>query len=233
MPPARLPLMETSENTATPSPAPAATARRSGRERRAPEKFQPEITVAPKRKRAADDEDGDDDAENHNPAAAAEGEGTDQEDEEMSDDLSDEEDEDSPDEEEQRAARRQKKKASNKKTTKANAASRSRKPASKKPKINGATPASGGVAQSINVVGLPSRPKPKKTARVITGDRRDGDGLYGMRSARASWRAVADAILQLPSLVRATLRMTSRASGTKSTRQTARLPSQIWSTVSC
>lgn len=232
MPPARLPLMETSENTATPSPAPAAMARRSGRERRAPEKFQPEITVAPKRKRAADDEDGDDDAENRNPAVA--GEGADSEDEEMSDDLSDsEDDEDSPDEEEQRAARRTKKKASNKKTTKANAAPRSRKPASKKPKINGATSASGGVAQSINVVGLPSRPKPKKTARVITGDRRDGDRLYGMRNATASLRAAADATSQLPSLVRATLRMMSRASGTKNTRQTTRLPLQIWSIVSC
>ncbi|PSR81220.1 hypothetical protein BD289DRAFT_45045 [Coniella lustricola] len=179
MPPARPPLMETSENTATPSPAPAAAARRSGRERRMPEKFQPEVVVAPKRKRAVDDED-DDDAENHNPEAG-EGDGNDQ-DEEMTDDLGDEEDNededvDSPDEEERRAARRPKKKASNN-NKKATSNAVRRKAAFKKPKINGATLESGGVAQSINVADLPSRPKPKKTARVVTGDRRDGDGLY-------------------------------------------------------
>ncbi|KAJ4388596.1 cohesin complex subunit [Gnomoniopsis smithogilvyi] len=150
--------METSENTATPSPTPAATARRSGRERRAPEKFRPEVTVAPKRKRGDDD---DDDAENQHPA----GEGDGDEDEAMSDgNNSDEaEDDDSPDEEEERAARRQKKR---------NGASRTRKPpAAKKPKTNGTVP-----AQSMSI---PSRPKAaKKTARVVTGDRRDGDGVY-------------------------------------------------------
>ncbi|KAF3770730.1 STAG-domain-containing protein [Cryphonectria parasitica EP155] len=160
MPSARPPLMDTSENTATPSPAPASTARRSGRERRAPEKFQPEAGAASKRKRGEDD---DDDVENHNPAA----------DDEESDEMSEDDDsdgEDTPDEEEQRAARRQK----NKKGA-SSQPSRSRKPAAKKPKINGAGPA--GVAHS-NSVGLPSRPKPKKTARVVTGDHRDGDGVY-------------------------------------------------------
>lgn len=160
MPPTRPPLMETSENTATPSPAPAATARRSGRERRAPEKFRPEVTSAPKRKRGEDD---DDDVENHNPDAA-----------EVEDEAISDEDEDSPDEEEQRAARRRSKKKG------ASQASRSRKPAAKKPKINGAAPAT---AQSINV-GLPSRPKPKKTARVVTGDQRDGDGVFGKERER-------------------------------------------------
>lgn len=160
--------METSENTATPSPAPAngAARRRSGRERRAPEKFQPEVATAPKRKRAEDD----DDDENQDPdqaAAAAD------EDEDMSDDDDEDSAEDSPDEEEQRAARRQQK--SKKKG--ASQPSRAKKPAAKKPKINGAAPAAA-TAQSISV-GLPSRPKPKKTARVVTGDRRDGDGVYG------------------------------------------------------
>lgn len=158
MPLVRLPLMETSENTATPSPTPAATARRSGRERRAPEKFQPEASAAPKRKRDDVDGDIDGDAENHNPAAG-------DEDEPMTDDEDDNnEEEDSPDEEEQRAARRQKKRSS---------ASRARKPpASKKPKINGSAP-----SQSL---AIPSRPKTaKKTVRVVTGDRRDGDGVYG------------------------------------------------------
>ncbi|CAN8095670.1 unnamed protein product [Discula destructiva] len=153
--------METSENTATPSPTPAATARRSGRERRAPEKFQPEATVAPKRKRDdADpdaDADADDDAENQNPAGA-------DEDDLITDDNNEDDAEDTPDEEEQRAARRQKKRGA--------ASSRARKPpAAKKPKINGSAH-----AQSISI---PSRPKTaKKTARVVTGDRRDGDGVY-------------------------------------------------------
>lgn len=162
--PARPPLMETSENTATPSPAPAngASRRRSGRERRAPEKFQPEVTTAPKRKRAEDEEDD----ENHDPTDAAA-----DEDEAMSDDDDDDDAaEDSPAEEEQRAARRQQKKKG------ASQAPRAKKPAAKKPKINGAAPPA--TADSISV-GLPSRPKPKKTARVVTGDKRDGDGVYG------------------------------------------------------
>lgn len=154
--------METSENTATPSPTPAATARRSGRERRAPEKFRPEVPIAPKRKRGDDD---DDDAENQHPA----GEGDGDDDEAMSDGNDDDAEDDSPDEEEERAARRQKKR---------NGASRTRKPpAAKKPKTNGTAP-----AQSMSI---PSRPKTaKKTARVVTGDRRDGDGVYGEDRSR-------------------------------------------------
>lgn len=159
--PVRLPLMETTENTATPSPAPTAdTRRRSGRERRVPEKFQPEVTIAPKRKRGSDE----DDVENQNP--------------DEDDDVDEDEDEDmpsedeaSPDEDEERAARPKRKKP----TTTSSRPSRAKKPAAKKPKINGTAPAN---APSITV-GLPSRPKPKKTARVITGDARDGDGVYG------------------------------------------------------
>lgn len=47
---------------------------------------------------------------------------------------------------------------------------RARKPAVKKPKTNGAA----------HAASLPSRPKAKKTARVITSDHRDGDGIFGM-----------------------------------------------------
>lgn len=148
MPPVRLPLMDASENTATPSPAPTAR-RRSGRQTRAPEKFQPEPTIAPKRKRGAQDEE--DDAENHDP-------------EEDHVDLSEEDVEESSAEEDR--PRTKKKPASQ--------PSRAKKPAAKKPKINGAGP----IKSSISV-GLPSRPKPKKTARVVTGDARDGDGVYG------------------------------------------------------
>lgn len=139
--------METSENTATPSPAPAAR-RRSGRQTRAPEKFQPETTIAPKRKRGAQDEE--DDVENHDP--------------EDDEEESSEDPEDSPAEEER--SRPKKKPASQ--------PSRAKKPALKKPKVNGTAPA--GASMSI---GLPSRPKPKKIARVVTGDARDGDGVYG------------------------------------------------------
>lgn len=154
--------METTENTATPSPAPTAdTRRRSGRERRIPEKFQPEVTIAPKRKRADEDED----VENQNPDDQGEEEEVDDEDEDMPS-----EDEASPDEEEERAAARAKRKKSA-----TSRPSRAKKPAAKKPKINGTAPSN---APSITV-GLPSRPKPKKTARVITGDARDGDGVYG------------------------------------------------------
>ncbi|KAK7749720.1 cohesin complex subunit [Cytospora paraplurivora] len=139
--------MDASENTATPSPAPTAR-RRSGRQTRAPEKFQPEPTIAPKRKRGAQDEE--DDVENHNP-------------EEDDDDLSEEDVEESSAEEDR--PRTKKKPASQ--------PSRAKKPAAKKPKINGAGP----IKSSISI-GLPSRPKPKKTARVVTGDARDGDGVY-------------------------------------------------------
>lgn len=202
--------METSENTATPSPTPAATARRSGRERRAPEKFRPEVTVAPKRKRGDDD---DDDAENQHPI----GEGDGEEDEAMSD-GEDDEDNDSPDEEEERAARRQKKR---------NGASRARKPpAAKKPKTNGTAP-----TQSMSI---PSRPKAaKKTARVVTGDRRDGDGVYGevmSRNEIARENRFADAInSKLTFSDRATTPMTSRVDGTRNTGQTTRRLSRILS----
>lgn len=151
MPVARLPLMDTSENTATPSPAPASR-RRSGRQTRVPEKFQPEITIAPKRKRGEQDEE--DDVENHDP------EGEEEDDESTEDDA-----DDSPAEEER---------AKPKKKRTASQQSRAKKPAAKKPKINGAGPAASALS-----LGLPSRPKAKKSVRVVTGDRRDGDDVYG------------------------------------------------------
>lgn len=151
MPVVRLPLMDTSENTATPSPAPASR-RRSGRQTRVPEKFQPEITIAPKRKRGEHDEE--DDVENHDPEG-----------EEVDEESSEDDADDSPAEEER---------AKPKKKRTASQQSRAKKPATKKPKINGAGPG----AASITL-GLPSRPKAKKSVRVMTGDRRDGDGVYG------------------------------------------------------
>src|SRR4051812_43215275 len=68
MPYSRPPLMETSDNTATSSPAPTSTARRSGRVTKAPSKFATDAPAAAKRKRAADqDDDDDEDGENESP----------------------------------------------------------------------------------------------------------------------------------------------------------------------
>lgn len=194
--------METSENTATPSPAPTAdTRRRSGRERRVPEKFQPEITVAPKRKRGDDE---DEDVENQNP---------DEEVDEDEEDVPSEDEEASPDEEEERAARPKRKKPT------ASRPSRAKKPAAKKPKINGIAPAS---APSITV-GLPTRTKPKKTARVITGDARDGDGVYGEYTPPTCEELHADAT-QPTSLDLGTPKKSLRAGGTRNTNPTTKRP---------
>lgn len=205
--------METSENTATPSPGPANGAnsrRRSGRERRVPEKFHPEVTIAPKRKR----DDGDDE-ENQDPENADQHD--DDDDEDMSDDVDDDDDEDSPDEEEQREARRQQKKKKS-----ASQTSRAKKHTAKKPKINGTAPPA--TAQSISV-GLPSRPKPKKTARVVTGDGRDGDGIYGeyLRSRRVEVMLLTRHPQPTYSGP-ATTRTMLRAGGTKNTGRTTRRP---------
>lgn len=215
MPSARPPLMETSENTATPSPAPApangtaSSRRRSGRERRAPEKFQPEVTIAPKRKR------GDEDDENHDPDIGEDADAAMSDNVDEDDDDDDDQDgaEDSPDEEEQRAARRQKKKKG------ASQPSRAKKPAAKKPKINGTAPAT---AQSISV-GLPSRPKPKKSARVVSGDKRDGSGVYGKDSQCGRVITHTDA-KQRTSSGLATMLTMLRAGGTKNTEQIMKRP---------
>jgi hypothetical protein len=156
MPPARPPLMESSENVgvASSSPAPAASAadpasrRRSGRVSRAPAKFEPDATTT-KRKRGAaghDDEDGGDE-ENEVP--------------DLTEDVSDEED-DEDDDGSGAAPRQQRRKKG------PQARGGARKPAAKKPKING-------TAMS-HASSLPSRPK--KTTRVAI-DVQGGNGLYG------------------------------------------------------
>jgi cohesin complex subunit SA-1/2 len=138
--------MESSDNNATPSPSATDSRRRSGRVVRAPRKFSPD-NAASKRKRGLENDD-DEDAENDAPEDA--------EDEELSDGGADES--------EDEAAPRVKK-------TKAKA----KKPAAKKPRVNGDTPAavSGSLAPAVR---LPNRPR--KTVRVAIA-RRDGDGLYG------------------------------------------------------
>ncbi|KAL2256910.1 hypothetical protein VTK26DRAFT_930 [Humicola hyalothermophila] len=150
MSPGRQPLMETSDNNATSSPAPTSTARRSGRVTKAPAKFTPDAPAATKRKRSTDQDDNED-AENESPDEA----------DEASDDHDDDADESAA--EGTRRASKKKKPSSQ--------AGKARKPAAKKPKINGNAPAQ----EPIAAAQLPSRPK--KAARVAIA-RPDGDGLY-------------------------------------------------------
>jgi len=141
--------MEGSDNGATsPLAGDAASRRRSGRVVRVPDKFAPEVTLNVKRKRGADlddeDEDEDEDEENEAPA----------DDEQPSDgDDAEPGDEDAP-------PRRRRNKPSSQ-------LARSKKPAAKKPKTNGAS--------SGHPANLPSRPK--KAVRVAIVE--EGDGLYG------------------------------------------------------
>lgn len=98
--------------SATASPEPESSRRRSGRVVRAPEKFSPEPVTAPKRKRHDDDDEGNDD----------------------DDILSDATMSDAADSDEERPRARPKKR------TGASQGSRARKPAIKKPKTNGVAP---------------------------------------------------------------------------------------------
>ncbi|KAI1138576.1 STAG-domain-containing protein [Hypoxylon sp. FL0543] len=156
MSPSRLPLMETSDNNATSSPAsaPDNSRRRSGRVVRAPQKFSPDPQNDPtssKRKRGPD-RDGED-AENESPV------------EDEDEELSDPEDED--DEVEEQTSRSKKSKPKQK--------SRTKKPAAKRAKVNGTAPPEAASASLAPALKLPNRPK--KTGRVAIAHP-DGDGLY-------------------------------------------------------
>ncbi|RFU72360.1 hypothetical protein TARUN_9899 [Trichoderma arundinaceum] len=132
------------DNSATASPEPEATARRrSGRVVKAPTKYAPEPTASAAKRKRNDDE-VDEEAEN----------GEVESDEEMSDAASDaESDEDHP----------------APKPRKASQTSRTKKPSTKKPKINGTRPAISGT-----IARIPSRPK--KTVRIDPGEK--GTGLF-------------------------------------------------------
>ncbi|KAI0884254.1 STAG-domain-containing protein [Annulohypoxylon maeteangense] len=156
MSPSRLPLMETSDNNATSSPAsaPDVSRRRSGRVVRAPQKFSPEPqndNSTSKRKRGPDRDE--EDGENESPAE--------DEDEELSDP---EEEEDAEEESTSRSKR-----------SKSKQKSRSKKPAAKRAKVNGSAPVDAVSAPNAPAVRLPNRPK--KTVRVTIAHP-DGDGLY-------------------------------------------------------
>ncbi|KAI1201156.1 hypothetical protein F5X97DRAFT_291510 [Nemania serpens] len=173
----RLPLMETSDNNASSSPAP----RRSGRARVAPQKFSPEPhssqnghASSSKRKRNQDndgddddDNDGDgdengDDVENEEPRGSDDDVPTDDEhdDEEIEDADADDE-----------PARRSKKSRSSQKT-------RSKKPAAKRAKVNGAPSGLTPGPLAVPAMKLPNRPK--KTTKVAPASlaRRDENDLY-------------------------------------------------------
>ncbi|KAI0458013.1 hypothetical protein F5B21DRAFT_462582 [Xylaria acuta] len=163
--PSRLPLMETSDNNASSSPAP----RRSGRARVAPQKFSPEPhssqndhATSSKRKRGRGHDDGDD-AENDNDN---ENSGPDASDEDApTDDERDDDDADADDEPPRRS-----KKSGQK--------PRSKKPAAKRAKVNGTAPAATPGPLVIPAVRLPNRAK--KTTKVAPASlaRRDDNDLY-------------------------------------------------------
>lgn len=170
--------METSDNNASSSPAP----RRSGRARVAPQKFSPEPhpsqnghASSSKRKRSrendGDDDEDEDDNENEDEAENEEPRGSDDDvptDEEHGDvDDDDEVDVDADDE----PARRSKKSRSSQK-------SRSKKPAAKRAKVNGAPSGLTPGPLAVPAVRLPNRPK--KTTKVAPASlaRRDENDLY-------------------------------------------------------
>ncbi|KAI1411922.1 STAG-domain-containing protein [Hypoxylon sp. FL1857] len=156
MSPSRLPLMETSDNNATSSPAsaPDNSRRRSGRVVRAPQKFSPEPQNdhAPSKRKRGPDRD-DENAENESPAE--------DDDEELSDAEDDDDEVDEP--------------ASRSKKPKPKQKPRSKKPAAKRAKVNGTAPVEAASTALAPAVKLPNRPK--KTARVAIAHP-DGDGLY-------------------------------------------------------
>lgn len=162
--------MEASDNLATVSPAPEDGSRRSrsGRVVRAPSKFTPDAApgAAGKRKRPEDhdDDDDDDDADDDDNQGHGNGENLENEPPASDSDLSDPDDDiDDPNDQDHAAAG-----AARPKKRRPASSNKVKKPAAKKPKINGSTPA--------YAADLPSRPK--KAARVAIVDS-DGEGLYG------------------------------------------------------
>lgn len=145
----RLPLMEIENDVSSTPVVPGR--RKSGRAVKAPEKFVPDLPSSAVRstnaKRKRSDEDAEDDASEEEEVEAEE------------EDEDDELEEESAGEEELKEARRK--------------ARTSKKPAAKKPKINGTASHA-----RVPAVRLPNRPKKAKS--VVIADE-DAEGLYGMR----------------------------------------------------
>ncbi|KAL2126834.1 hypothetical protein VTI74DRAFT_147 [Chaetomium olivicolor] len=142
--------METSDNNATSSPAPTSSARRSGRVTKAPAKFVPDAPASSKRKRNTEHDN--EDAENESPDEL--------------DDASDANDDDADD-----SAAEASRRAPKKKKPSVSQSGKSRKPAAKKPKINGDAPSSA----PNHTAQLPSRPK--KAVRLALAQH-EQEGLY-------------------------------------------------------
>ncbi|KAI3325034.1 hypothetical protein HD806DRAFT_553199 [Xylariaceae sp. AK1471] len=164
----RLPLMETSDNNASSSPAP----RRSGRARVAPQKFSPEPNASQndhssssKRKRGQDNDDNDDEVENDEPDVF------DQEDEPTDEDQDDDADADADADADDEPTPRPKKSRSTQK-------SRSKKPAAKRTKVNGNTPAAAPGPLAVPAVKLPNRPKKTTKVTIASIAKGDGNDLY-------------------------------------------------------
>ncbi|KAI1423021.1 hypothetical protein F5Y12DRAFT_566731 [Xylaria sp. FL1777] len=171
----RLPLMETSNNNASASPAP----RRSGRARVAPQKFSPEPRAShsdnassSKRKRGQDN----DDVENEESDRLDEDAPTDEDRDDDNDDNDEDDDDDDDDDNDDVDAddeppRRPKKSRSSQK-------SRFKKPAAKRAKVNGTAPTTAPGSLGVTAVKLPNRPK--KTTKVAPASlaRRDNNDLY-------------------------------------------------------
>ncbi|KAI8625318.1 hypothetical protein F5Y19DRAFT_267422 [Xylariaceae sp. FL1651] len=158
----RLPLMETSDNNASVSPAP----RRSGRARVAPQKFSPEPPASQndhsssKRKRGQDNDEGD--AENEEPDAVDEEDASTDEDHDDDDADADADDEPAP----------------RSKRSKSSQKSRSRKPAAKRTKVNGNALAVAPGPLAVPAVRLPNRPKKTTKVTIASVARHDDDDLY-------------------------------------------------------
>lgn len=149
--------METSDTQSATSPAPSASAaRRSGRVSKPPARYTADAPQATKRKRPTEGDDQAADDESHDEA----------DDVSESDDGADDAADDDGDSDVEEPRRGSKKKS-------ASQAAKSRKPAAKKPKVNGNAP----TGEGVHTAQLPSRPK--KTARIALAHG-EASGLYGM-----------------------------------------------------
>ncbi|KAI0396145.1 hypothetical protein F5Y17DRAFT_420505 [Xylariaceae sp. FL0594] len=165
----RLPLMETSDNNASTSPAP----RRSGRARAAPRKFSPQpfgpqSDHPPSKRKRGQDADGDDDddgVENEEPDAL---------DEDMASDAEQEQEDEEDATDDEPTPRPKQSRPSQK--------SLSKKPAAKRARVNGNGDAPAAVSASPPLLGaavkLPNRPK--KTTKIVAPNfaKSDGNDLY-------------------------------------------------------
>lgn len=145
----RLPLMDISNNDATSSPVATASRRKSGRAVKVPEKFVPEAPSSQAGSGNAKRKRGKGDVENDASEVEEEAEESD-------------DNEESAAEEEEREVKKK--------------APRPRKPAAKKPKVNGDV-----AHERSQAVRLPARPK-KGGTKVAIADK-DAEGLYGKRAS--------------------------------------------------